>query len=434
MRLTALARMRLPAREVNGSVRSRRGDATLEDGGDAGCHDEKDRVFDEEEALSLSKQRVPSNCSQVCCRVPLCLLTADDVPQWQRRPFIRGFYRPDLAPFQCVQSLAYTHNESGNIWSHLIGSGVAIYFLCWNSAIDSATPGLLESAPMVRRTFLILAFCCFFMSSIYHCGNCSKSESTCALLLTGDVSFVSLMILASFYGGVFFGFACFPEERQIYSTMIEILSVVAIGISVVPALFESSVGNSDESRLGKKECFDLPLITAENKAGTAVTKLKARVNLSKIVANFVPMRLNREIVHRVRTYTLVSIVALGFAVAIHWCLIAAPEALNALGPKVACVLALYACGFGFYASKVPERWSQTGAFDLWLHSHQLWHICVAAAVFTWYTMFLDASSLLETRGCTAFVVEEELMGRLAGLGGGGSSGFTDLAHRPPLSI
>ena len=56
----------------------------------------------------------------------------------------------------------------------------------------------------------------------------------------------------------------------------------------------------------------------------------------------------------------------------------------------------------FYASRVPERWAP-GRFDLVLQSHQLWHLCVLAAIFAWYDGILRARALLHDEGCAAFV-------------------------------
>jgi adiponectin receptor len=56
-------------------------------------------------------------------------------------------------------------------------------------------------------------------------------------------------------------------------------------------------------------------------------------------------------------------------------------------------------GAAFYASRFPERW-KPGAFDLALHSHQLFHVAVVVAAVIHY----KASSVLlhwrdATGGC-----------------------------------
>jgi hypothetical protein len=45
---------------------------------------------------------------------------------------------------------------------------------------------------------------------------------------------------------------------------------------------------------------------------------------------------------------------------------------------------------------VPER------FDIFLSSHQLWHICIVFAVYTWYHGIIEYHGILHTQGCHVF--------------------------------
>ncbi len=89
----------------------------------------------------------------------------------------------------------------------------------------------------------------------------------------------------------------------------------------------------------------------------------------------------------------------------------------AYAPQVIWMLGFYGIGFGFYISHAPERWFP-GAFDLFLHSHQLWHLCVLGAVLVWYLSCIAAVALLDTRGCAAFVPDNVLEREHLGLRGG----------------
>lgn len=61
----------------------------------------------------------------------ICLCTVKDLPDWhfQHRGITRGYrYCRDLS--SAVKSMFYWHNESINIWSHIIASlGILLYFL-----------------------------------------------------------------------------------------------------------------------------------------------------------------------------------------------------------------------------------------------------------------------------------------------------------------
>jgi hypothetical protein len=76
------------------------------------------------------------------------------------------------------------------------------------------------------------------------------------------------------------------------------------------------------------------------------------------------------------------------------------------------MIGFYAVGFVFYFFHIPEKWFP-GRFDYWFHSHQIWHICVVAAIVVWFITSLETSSLLINRGCGAFV-HDGIMSRLGG--------------------
>ena len=48
----------------------------------------------------------------------------------------------------------------------------------------------------------------------------------------------------------------------------------------------------------------------------------------------------------------------------------------------------YGGGFALFVLRVPERFLP-GAFDIFGHSHQLWHVGVAVAGFGWLEGMLD---------------------------------------------
>ena len=50
------------------------------------------------------------------------VLDFSDAPEWTRgNSLIRRFYRPQQSVQQAIRSLFYWHNETVNVWSHLIG-------------------------------------------------------------------------------------------------------------------------------------------------------------------------------------------------------------------------------------------------------------------------------------------------------------------------
>jgi adiponectin receptor len=67
------------------------------------------------------------------------LFSHDALPAWLKdNEYITGCYRVELSVRQCLHSLWYLHNESVNVWSHLLGfllvAGIAVYSV--SSAMD----------------------------------------------------------------------------------------------------------------------------------------------------------------------------------------------------------------------------------------------------------------------------------------------------------
>ena len=50
---------------------------------------------------------------------------------------------------------------------------------------------------------------------------------------------------------------------------------------------------------------------------------------------------------------------------------------------------LYLVGAAIYATRIPERWSP-GSFDIWGHSHQIFHVLVLIAAGTHLTGLIKA--------------------------------------------
>jgi hypothetical protein len=144
---------------------------------------------------------------------------------------------------------------------------------------------------------------------------------------------------------------------------------------------------------------------AESSAETPPQKTQS----DSSVTNF-----DRAILHRIRTSTFVSFVCFGLVVAVHWCALVSREARHLLLPRVGAMLGLYLLGFTFYTSKFPER-HYPGRFDFFLHSHQIWHVCIVGAVVVWRGASEEAAALLSEKGCAAFV---EPRGFRIGLRGG----------------
>ncbi|KAJ3328146.1 hypothetical protein HDU76_010501 [Blyttiomyces sp. JEL0837] len=140
-----------------------------------------------------------------CCNlIPLppkpTLLTQKDMPPWyQHTPYIRNGYREiNNSVKLCLQSLFYVHNETGNFWSHAIGSA---YFV----------------ALMGYTTFHL--FCC----------HSKKVQGSC---LKADYLGIVVLIVGSFIPIIYLAFYCTPLLQGIYLAMITSAGIGTVFINV----------------------------------------------------------------------------------------------------------------------------------------------------------------------------------------------------------
>jgi adiponectin receptor len=145
----------------------------------------------------------------------------DELPSWQQdNHYIKSGYRPASASFwRSFASLGYLHNESVNIYSHLLGAlGFSITALILYSLVKPR----YESADLSD----ILAFGCFFagaalclgMSATYHA---ISNHSPAVARFGNKLDYVGIvcLITGSFIPSVFYGFYCDPHMQEFYWTM-----------------------------------------------------------------------------------------------------------------------------------------------------------------------------------------------------------------------
>jgi adiponectin receptor len=238
-----------------------------------------------------------------------------DTPRFLRAPFILTGYRVYFSWALCVQSLARLHNETWNTWTHILG---ALYFLYRALMVIPDNSNLTH----VVLLFDISAMLCFLLSSTFHLCGC-HSAPTHARLYRCDIAGICALILGSYFPGIYLAFLCTPVYQATYLSVVALLLVLTL----------------------------------------------VSVNVR---------RCQTQKLHYVRVGLLVSVVAFAVVPIVHWLIIGSEVLKAACFSGVLQMLALYALGFAFYWAHAPECWAP-GRFDHWLHSHQIWHICVVCA-------------------------------------------------------
>ncbi|KAF2199627.1 adiponectin receptor protein 1 [Delitschia confertaspora ATCC 74209] len=169
---------------------------------------------------------------------PFRLQRFEELPAWyQDNPHVRTGYRPVSNSIQsCVQSLTYLHNETLNIYTHLLPAGLLALLL---PTLQLNISQVYPTAPLTDRLILTLtpltALITFGLSTNYHMlMNHSHAVSSICLLL--DFTGILCLILSSFISGIYTGFYCDPTLQQTYWAMITALIFISAGLVLHPML------------------------------------------------------------------------------------------------------------------------------------------------------------------------------------------------------
>ncbi len=165
--------------------------------------------------------RLPSNTSKAS-RARKVLISFDQLPEWhQDNEYILHSYRPiSGSALVSFCSWLYIHNESVNIYSHLIP---AIVFLLgeWYvlEYLRSRYANITGSDFFIFGFFLLTAVICLGLSTTYHT-LMNHSYGVEQLWLRLDLVGIVVLTLGDFVSGIYMVFWCEPLQRTIYWSMV----------------------------------------------------------------------------------------------------------------------------------------------------------------------------------------------------------------------
>ncbi|CAB4390142.1 unnamed protein product [Rhizophagus irregularis] len=256
------------------------------------------------------------------------LLHFEELPkEWQENPYIRSGYRFLSTKKQCLQSIFWLHNETCNIWTHLLGF---VFFLCLG--VYSILTHL-ENATMFDKLFFAIFFTaaakCLVCSVMYHTFIHCAHIPVMKCAATFDYIGISLLITASILITEYYSFYCSTSLSVFYITFTSLSGLVPIACSMFP-------------------WFD--------------TK-------------------------QFRLFRVVLFIMLGcsglFPLAHKILLHGFDHTFNFIQPIISSIFA-YLTGVWIYANRYPER-KWPGKLDRFgIHSHSLWHVCVCIGIYEHY--------------------------------------------------
>jgi adiponectin receptor len=253
------------------------------------------------------------------------ILLWHDLPPWQRdNAYIHSGYRASSASFtKSLHSLSYLHNETVNIYSHLLGALLAAL----SSLILYPTlfPTARKEDVYVFLCYFLGCITCLAMSATYH----TISNHSHAVAIWGnklDYLGIVFLIWGSFIPVLYYAFSSsHPHLLKTYASMITTLAA-GTSIACVHPSFRSP----------------------------ALRPFRALMFAAMGLSGVVP------VLHGINIF---GVAHLRERIGLDWVVLQG---------------VLYICGAGVYAARIPEKWAP-GRCDIWGSSHQIFHVLVVLA-------------------------------------------------------
>jgi len=155
------------------------------------------------------------------------LLSNSQVPPWYSQTYIHTGYRPVKHSIRfCFGSLGSLHNETVNIYSHLLPAVLAVILSCLVSLyFRSNFPNATRSDRLIFEIYLVTSTACFTVSSLYYTLLC-HSRYCFDLWVRIDYVAILFQILGSFVSGIYIGFYCEPNLQKLYWSMVSLMHLL----------------------------------------------------------------------------------------------------------------------------------------------------------------------------------------------------------------
>ncbi|XP_045213790.1 progestin and adipoQ receptor family member 3-like isoform X1 [Mercenaria mercenaria] len=257
-----------------------------------------------------------------------------DIPEFlQGNPYVTEGYRVSLPFSLCLKSMFVWTNETINIWSHLGGFFLFIFFMLYDNIIEiPRNDGTLADHIIVTIGLICYQFC-MLCSAGFHMFGC-HSERASKRWLAVDLAGILVGVIGCYLPAVHYAFFCLSIWRDIYLFTIAVLTGLVIFVQFHPQYFH-----------------------------------------------------NHWFKQRMAVY--IGLVAYGVIPASHWFFLNGgwnAEIVRMFIPKVVTMYCLGMLAFSFYITKFPERFFP-GYFNFVGSSHNAWHIGIVAA-FVWMQVSL----------------------------------------------
>jgi len=259
------------------------------------------------------------------------LLRRNEVPEYLRENNIETGYRTKLSYVNCLGSLFWLHNETVNIWTHLIGFLFFLYLLLQNIYTPVSSLASDRFAIIIQ---LVTYQICMLTSSLFHLFSC-HSQSTRSWLRSADHAGILMALFGTYVRLLANNFHCFRLWRDIHILIISLLIGCILFVNFSPNNGKFS------NRTVKTPLFLLVAVYA-------VAPLYHWISLNNTLAYN-----SLDITSNILTWYVFPYILGGI-------------------------------GLFFYLVRVPEKVVTVGLVDIFGHSHQIWHVFILSGMVSWY--------------------------------------------------
>ncbi len=160
----------------------------------------------------------------------------EEIPSWQQdNEYILSGYRQATGSLKrCFQSLGYIHNETVNIYSHIIGAAIFLTAPVYTyRALYLRYPLADQADIFVFSTFFYGVSTCFILSAIYHI---ISNHSPRVQKFGNQLDYLGIVILmwGSTIPSIYYGFYCDPRLQKIYWANVSTLATLCVVATLHP--------------------------------------------------------------------------------------------------------------------------------------------------------------------------------------------------------
>ncbi|KAF4489136.1 ADIPOR-like receptor [Colletotrichum fructicola] len=303
------------------------------------------------QAEALEKQTIAS-----------ALLRWEELPEWQQcgSEHIKTGYRTAcFSVWECFHSWTYVHNETINIYSHIIGAilFISLPFLIFGNPISPRWTTASTSDIVVCSIYASGVTVCFVLSTAFHTFM-SHSEPYYLAGIKADFHGVLALMWSSTAPLAHYTFPCSPRTRDAYVLLTGTLAALCAAATTRPNLGAVHLGH----------------------------------HRAALFATFGAAAFVLPIGHG----------ALVFGAGVEWARVGGPWILATAGCNALAVLV--------YWAKFPELWFPR-TFDLFGASHQIMHVMVLAAALAGWCVDAEADQDIFGYFHRGTLAEEDKVGK-----------------------